>query len=246
MPSVSDEAICLRHWDFSETSQTVSLFTRELGMMRGLAKGARRERGNFSGGIDLLTRGNVALIIKPGRDLVTITEWNLIEAHWSLRQHLAPHRAALFMADLAQRMVHDHDPHPDLYDALAMSLAAMHNPEDVFTRLLPFLWALLTETGYQPQVNTLADTAGHAIAPDVETLAFDPRAGGVVEDTGQPGRWRVRRETVALLQQIAAGKCDAGQHDLAISERAARLLCAYIREILGMEPPTLKLLFHDL
>ncbi|MFM1832063.1 MAG: hypothetical protein RLZZ461_379, partial [Planctomycetota bacterium] len=26
MPTIRDEAICVRHWDFSETSQTVSLF----------------------------------------------------------------------------------------------------------------------------------------------------------------------------------------------------------------------------
>ena len=42
MPTISDYAICIRRWDFSETSQTVSLFTRESGIIRGLAKGAKR------------------------------------------------------------------------------------------------------------------------------------------------------------------------------------------------------------
>ncbi|HAC09503.1 MAG TPA: DNA repair protein RecO, partial [Phycisphaerales bacterium] len=53
MPTIRDEAVCVRHWDFSETSQTVSLFLRDHGLVRGLAKGARRERGSFSGGFDL-------------------------------------------------------------------------------------------------------------------------------------------------------------------------------------------------
>ena len=56
MPAQHDQAICIRHWDYSETSQTVGLFGRTLGCFRGLAKGARRERGSFSGGLDLLTR----------------------------------------------------------------------------------------------------------------------------------------------------------------------------------------------
>ncbi|MCH7602254.1 MAG: recombination protein O N-terminal domain-containing protein, partial [Planctomycetes bacterium] len=62
MPTISDYAICIRRWDFSETSQTVSLFTRESGIIRGLAKGAKREKGNFSGGFDLLTLGQVVAI----------------------------------------------------------------------------------------------------------------------------------------------------------------------------------------
>ena len=56
MPTITDQAIVIRRWDFSETSQTVSLFTRDHGIVRGLAKGAKREKGDFSGGLDLLTR----------------------------------------------------------------------------------------------------------------------------------------------------------------------------------------------
>jgi hypothetical protein len=59
VPNLIDEALCIRQWDWSETSQTVSLFCRTHGIVRGLAKGARRERSSFSGGIDLLARGEI-------------------------------------------------------------------------------------------------------------------------------------------------------------------------------------------
>ena len=72
MPIIADTAICIRCWDFSETSQTVSLFTREHGVVRGLAKGAKREKGGFSGGLDVLTRGEMIASVKPGRDLAAI------------------------------------------------------------------------------------------------------------------------------------------------------------------------------
>jgi recombinational DNA repair protein (RecF pathway) len=45
VPPIIDQAIVVRLWDFSETSQTVSLFLREHGMLRGLAKGSRRAAG---------------------------------------------------------------------------------------------------------------------------------------------------------------------------------------------------------
>ena len=86
MPTIRDEAICIRHWDFSETSQTVSLLLRDHGVLRGLAKGARRERGSFSGGFDLFTRGEIVAIVKPGRELATLTEWTLLETFPVLRR----------------------------------------------------------------------------------------------------------------------------------------------------------------
>src|SRR5690606_40070296 len=81
MPTITDNAVCIRRWDFSETSQTVSLFTREHGILRGIAKGAKREKGNFSGGLDILTRGEVVAILKPGRELATLTAWQLQEIY---------------------------------------------------------------------------------------------------------------------------------------------------------------------
>ena len=65
MADVTDSAVCLRCWDYSETSQTVSLLTREHGILRGLAKGAKRPKASFSGGFDPLTCGQLVAIIKP-------------------------------------------------------------------------------------------------------------------------------------------------------------------------------------
>ena len=79
MPTVIDQAICIRHWDWSETSQTVSLFARDTGIVRGMAKGARREKAPFSGGLEVLTRGEMVAIIKPSSDLANITAWDLQE-----------------------------------------------------------------------------------------------------------------------------------------------------------------------
>ena len=88
MAAQHDQALCIRQWDFSETSQTVSLFGRTLGCLRGLAKGSRRERGSFSGGIDVLTRGEVGVILKRDRELATLTEWDTQETFPRLREDL--------------------------------------------------------------------------------------------------------------------------------------------------------------
>ena len=241
MPAVHDQGICIRHWDFSETSQTVSLFGRSLGVVRGLAKGARRERGAFDGGIDLLSRGEFGAIVRPGKELATLTEWDLLEVYPRLRSDIASNRVAFYMADLAGRMLQPEDPHPALFDALVAALrtiGAARSPEepapDGAAALLGFQWRLLSETGFRPRIE-------HDGADGV--LAFSPVAGGLVLPDERPDGpvWKVRRSTVECLPAASAGTAprDAGALD-----RANRLLAAYLRHLIGSEPPTMRLVFE--
>ena len=244
MPTVTDNAICIRRWDYSETSQTVSLFLRDHGLVRGIVKGAKRAGGSFDGGVDVLTHGQVVMILTPSRELATVTAWHVLEAFRPLRERLAANRCGLYMVDLVHHMLTEHDAHPLLFDALRESLAAMGDTPRVGRTLLVWVWALLCETGYQPRLDRDAET-GSALPAEAPTLAFSSAAGGVVADTGEADRWRVRRETIDLLREVAAGRPPADIEPRRL-ERANRLLAAYLRPLLGREPPAMTWLYPDL
>ncbi len=244
MPVITDTAVCIRCWDFSETSQTVSLFTREHGIIRGLAKGSKREKSGFSGGLDVLTRGEVVANLKSGRDLALITAWHLQDMYRVLRQNLPANRAAQYIADLIHHMMHEHDPHPRLFDALNESLHAMHVPANIEPALLRFQWLLLTEAGYQPQLHQDAKT-GEPLSGNEEVLAFSAVAGGIVADSAASPGWRVRRETIQLLRRLAADQ-SPNPSEIDAIRRANRLLAVYFREIIGCEPPAMRWAFSDL
>jgi DNA repair protein RecO (recombination protein O) len=241
MGTTHDQGVCIRQWDFGETSQTVSLFGRSLGVVRGLAKGARRERGAFDGGVDLLSRGEFGAIIKPNRDLATLTEWDLLEVFPRLRTDLIANQAAFYMADLVGRMLQPEDPHPLLFDCFVESLrtiGAAQSPEepppDGAGSLLVFQWTLLSETGYKPTLSS--STPG-------DVFEFAPTSGGVLqpgEATDGP-RWKVRRTTLECLATIGA----LSEHNTpsVTVDRANRLLAAYACHILGTEPTTMRAVF---
>ena len=247
MPTITDQAIVIRRWDFSETSQTVSLLTRSHGIVRGLAKGAKREKGDFSGGLDLLTEGEIVAIVKPGRDLATLAAWHLQRVHRALREHLPANRAALYMADLVHHMLIEHDPHPPVFDALSSMLALMDEiPARSEEAMLRLQWAVLSESGYQPELRRDART-GATLDEGSSTWAFDASAGGVVNagDPAVTSLWRVRRETVELLRVVAAGAAIDTREPESL-RRANRLLASYAREIIGSEPASLGWAFPDL
>ena len=241
MGTTHDQGVCIRQWDFSETSQTVSLFGRSLGVVRGLAKGARRERGAFDGGVDLLSRGEFGAIIKPNRDLATLTEWDLLEVFPRLRTDLIANQAAFYMADLVGRMLQPEDPHPLLFDCFVESLRTIgaarsseEPPPDGAGSLLAFQWTLLSETGYKPILSSSAPS---------DVFEFAPASGGVL----QPGevtdgpRWKVRRTTLECLATI--GALPVHNTPLVTVDRANRLLAAYTCHILGIEPATMRAVF---
>lgn len=255
MSKVRDEAVCIRRWDFSETSQTVSLFGRGHGVVRGLAKGAKREKGQFSGGIELLTRGEVLFILRKGRDLAAITDWSLLEIYPALSRSLRAHRAALYLADLVAHLVREGDPHARLYDCMTASLRALADERSVARIVLAFQWTALAETGFRPTLGRGAQT-GEPLRQGPGAIVFSAAAGGVTEARDAEDGWRVRPETIALLRRLDAAAPAIGDVAPAsfdslngeseeVVERASRLLAAYLRHILDRELATARQLFGE-
>jgi DNA repair protein RecO (recombination protein O) len=254
VPPLTDDAFVLRHWDFSETSQTVALFCRSHGVLRGLAKGSRRERANFSGGFESLDKGQIVAILKASTELATLTEWDLRRRPIIVSRSLPAHYAALYWADLVYHLCTDSDPHTRLFDALDESLLALDRAEPPAGLTLRFQWSALEETGHKPDLRPPPGAA-----PAARTLGFDPRLGRLVPDPGRTTAadtavWRARRATVDLLRTLDGDPPNGGtglparasptlSPEPADLDRANRFLAALIRWFLGRETPTMAALF---
>ncbi|MEE2908423.1 MAG: DNA repair protein RecO [Planctomycetota bacterium] len=245
MPQITDNAICLRRWDFSETSQTVSLLTLDHGLIRGLAKGSKRPDGRFSGGFDPLTLGQVTLIIKAGKDLATMTEWHLSEVYWAARQHLIANRAGIYMVDLAHRMLKDQDPHPEVFHALDSALRACDERERIGIETLIFQWRLMDACGYRPELNRDAGT-GEPLDDSLDVVRFSPIQGGIIESTQAGDAVKVRRGTIDLLRSVAEGDFVKAASDVEGVPRANRLLAVCFRSLLGEAPEAMQWAFREL
>jgi DNA repair protein RecO (recombination protein O) len=225
MARLTDTAIVLRRWEYSETSQTVAALSREHGLVRGLAKGALRPGGSFSGGFEPVTRGHLGWLVKAGRDLAILTEWLLEEVYWPTRHNAEANRAAIYAVDLTARLLTDQDPHPAVFDALDQVLNDLSSSP---AHLLTFQWNLLEAVGWRPVVEHDV-VSGKELPADGDLFGFRTSAGGVVAVPGE-GDWRVRRETIEVLQGCAVGRWSC---DRDVSGRASGLLAVYIRDLLG-------------
>jgi len=184
MPLVNDRCICLRIIEYSETSQVVTLFSRQFGMFRAIAKGAHRRTkagsSKFDGGMDFLELGDAVFTHDPARDLATLTEWTLKDGHLDLRTNLRGLYLGLYAAELVSRLIEEHDPLANLFDQLETALTRLgtFRREQVF---LAFELELLRESGYLPEVSICVScsTSQRGLTPE-DKAYFSPGRGGVV------------------------------------------------------------------
>ena len=248
MPRIKDQAICIRHVDWSETSQVVTLLTEQHGKISGVAKGSKRMSpshvARFSGGIELLTLGQVVATLKSTVELASITEWDLQQTHRYLRQDLVDHQMGLYGADLAAALLADSDPHPASFAALRDFLVELGKSYGRATAVLRYQWRMLDDCGYRPELAKDV-RIGQPLA-DAASYLFDAQGGGFTADAqaaegpAETGPWRCRRQSLEILRRMAADDSDPLRAIApADIERANRLLCVYARAILDRQLPTM-------
>lgn len=214
------------------------------GVVRGLAKGAKRDDVRFSGGFELLTRGQVGMIIKSSDAMATLTSWDLTRTFPGARASLPAFYTSMAMLDLVHHMVRDHDPHPLLFDSLETAAAELEKPESSVAALTGFLWSVLVESGYRPELDRDVRSSD-ALDPDAP-LAFDAKRGGFTRwerDSAEEG-WRARPQTLGLLRGLASGRPTLGAAEDVL--RAAKLLYAYVRETAATPIPSVELALRAL
>jgi DNA repair protein RecO (recombination protein O) len=183
-----DLAICIRAIDYSETSQIVTFFTRATGKIDAIAKGSKRPKSPFDGPIEVLSHGNIVFVDSAGEKLATLTELQQQPTLINLRNNLFVLYACLFAAELLNKLTHDHDPHPELFDSFLDFLHnanEQHSTSDEYRNtlalLILFQLTLLKEIGLQPILNQCVNCKKRYAARNTQyETYFSSSANGLI------------------------------------------------------------------
>ncbi len=143
------EAVVLRRSDFGEADRLLTLFSREKGKIRAIAKGARKPQSRKTGHVELFMR--TQFLIAEGRDLDIVTQAELVEAFVGVREDLIRATYAAYFVELLDRFTAEEDQNVALYDLLVETLRRLGNaPEPILVARHGEL-RLLAFSGYRPQ-----------------------------------------------------------------------------------------------
>ena len=240
MPLEKAHALILRLVDFSETSQIVTLFTKEYGKIGALAKGAHRQKGPFDSALDLLTRVRIVFLRKSSGGLDLLTEAKLEHRFRPPDRDLTPLFAGYYLAELLLGLTDDYDPHPELFESAAETLEILSydGEKNISPVILAFEMNALRLLGHLPNLEECVE-CGKPIATD-RLVAFGQSSGGVLCRNCRPGKRhiaQINRESLKTLQWYARCKGNVDSDPLhQITGEVRGVINHSISHLLGREP----------
>jgi DNA repair protein RecO (recombination protein O) len=191
MPARVSEAIVLRAYPFQEADLVVSFFARDLGKLRGVARGARRPKSRFGAGLERLSHIRMCFFQRETRELVGLDSCELIASQLGLVSDYAAGVALDFMAEVSDQLLPPAEPNERFFRLLLAVLEFLRAraEQGVWQALSYFSFWAVKLSGFLPELRV--SPASRAIAEEM--------AHHRIEELSQR-EWR--KETAADLRRF--------------------------------------------
>ncbi len=241
-----DQAICIRAVDYSETSQIVTFFTRATGKISAIAKGSKRPKSAFDGPIEIFSHGKIVFSDSNKEKLATLTEFESASGtrgFTGLSHDLFVFNCCFFAAELLNKLTHDYDPHPELFDSFLQFLQNANEKESklhILPLLVLFQLTLLKEVGLQPVLDSCVNCkTSHESRATSHEFYFSSSANGIICrdcETSFPDKIRLSQPAANCLSNL---KLIAEAKEKTLNE-IERVLIHHFTELLGHRPKMAK------
>jgi len=229
MALLATDAIVLHSFDYLESSRILRLVTREGGVRSVLAKGARRSSRRFGSALDLFAQGSAQLYAKPGRDLDTLSAFDITQQRTELGEDLGRFAGASAVAELTLRFG-GQAAEAALFDAVALALDALARAprESALATTLASAWHIVAELGFSPAVDVCAE-CHTALAADAPVMFSHPSGGALCARCGRlaPTGRVLPPEARSALRDFLYGR-----HEVSLDEASGRAHQRLLREFL--------------
>ena len=173
--SIRVEGVILRHSDFGEADRILTIFTRETGKLRAVAKGVRKARSRKAGHVEPFTQASLQLA--RGRDLFILTQAEAKDVFTNLREDLVLLGTASYVIELIDRATTDEEENRPLYNLLTRTLTRLDRGDDANLATRYFELRFLDYVGFRPQLLVCTQCEAE-IQP--EDQYFSALQGGVI------------------------------------------------------------------
>ncbi|HEX8179847.1 MAG TPA: DNA repair protein RecO, partial [Pyrinomonadaceae bacterium] len=138
------DAFVLRTYKLAEADKIVILLTPQSGLLRGVARGARRLKSRFGASLELFTLISLTYHEKEARELVSISQAEITRSYFHLAQNEELVSALNYLSELLIEFAPPHAPDEKLFRMVKVcleALAALPADRDAIVRYFE-IWLL--------------------------------------------------------------------------------------------------------
>lgn len=184
--SLRVDGVITRHSDFGEADRLLTIFTREIGKVRVIAKGVRKPRSRKAGHVQPYTRSSLQLA--RGRDLFILTQAETINGYTALREDLILLGYTSYIIELIDQSTIEEEENRSIYNLLIRTLNRLNRGDSPNLVVRYFEIRLLDFIGFRPQLYVCTRCESEILP---QNQYFSAQKGGVI----CPNCWRHDSET---------------------------------------------------
>jgi DNA repair protein RecO (recombination protein O) len=141
------KGIILKRSNFGEADRILTIYTDNHGKIKAIGKGIRKQNSRLGGHLEPFCLAD--FVIAEGRNLDIVTEAEIIECFFDLRNNLKSTHISYYLAEAIDKLTAEHEKHKEVFDLL---LEVLENLSFVNEDLLLsyFELNLLSEIGFHP------------------------------------------------------------------------------------------------
>ena len=168
-------AVVLKRMDLGEADRIITLYSRDMGKLRAVAKGVRRTTSRSAGHLEPFTLSDCLFAV--GRDLDVISQADTLESFRHIREDLILTTHAYYLAESVDLLTEDRMDNRAVFDVLVDGLRELDGGYPLKLAIIAFHLRLLDALGYRPELRECVGCRA-PIAP--EHNQFSPAMGGVL------------------------------------------------------------------
>lgn len=171
--------INLKSYNISEADKIILMYSKEKGLIKGVAKGIKKPTSKLGGRMDMLVANK--LMLNKGRNLDTICQAEAINTFFNLRRDINKLFYAIYASEIVTNFGIENDPNSEeifnLFYSFLDYLAQTEKKEHIMLCLLKFQLKIMEITGYSIEL----DSCVKCLKPvSDENIFFSIENGGIL------------------------------------------------------------------
>lgn len=228
------DGVVVRTLDLGEADRIITLVTPVQGLVRGVAKAARKPGSKLGGHLDLLR--HVSVSVRETRTLHGLSQASTVNGFRGLRDDLDRFSRASYISEMAERFSVEGGANQPLFRLLIQVLGLLEKTQNPEMVVHYFEMRLLQLSGFAPELSRCVET-GVELDPGDHLYSTD--RGGLVDresrPVGESALLPASLNTIKLLRFLArasveqADRMNIGEDE---NRQLSRILRAQVHHVL--------------
>ena len=173
------DAINLKSYNLSESDKIIVMYSKDKGLIKGVAKGVKKPKSKLGARMDLLVANTVML--HKGKNLDTICQAEVLNTFNRTRTDLDKIFYSMYVTEVINNFGLEEDPSASrIYEILYKTLNAISEAQsktEIMIAVIKFQLKIMIESGFSIEFDNCLHC--HKDVED-ETMYFVPELGGII------------------------------------------------------------------